>query len=143
MEFWKNIEGFEGYYQISRHGEVKSLNYNNTGKPHILKQRINKRGYCYVNLCRNGCYKSYMIHRLVAQAFIPNPYNLPQVNHKDENKTNNVWTNLEWVDNKTNSNYGSRNKRISDSLLRRQGSNLRLREHESREITTFSTSQSF
>ena len=115
-EIWKDIEGYEGRYQISNRGNVKSLNYNHNGKEKILKPIINnKHGYAYVGLHLEGKTKNYYIHRLVAIAFIPNPDNLPEVNHRDENKENNTVENLEWCDRAYNCNYGTHNKRISDT----------------------------
>ena len=112
MEEWRDIEGYEGLYQISNWGRVKSLNYKRTGEEGILLPSPNKHGYLRIDLCKKGEKpKHFSIHRLVAQAFIPNPDNLPQVNHKDENKTNNYVYNLEWCDDKYNVNYGTRNER--------------------------------
>ena len=111
-EYWKPVVGYEGHYQVSNFGSVKSIKF---GKEIILKQHINKGGYYYVCLLKNGKHKNYYVHRLVAQAFIPNPYKLPQVNHKDENKTNNNVDNLEWCTNEYNHNYGTINERISQS----------------------------
>lgn len=79
-------------------------------KEKILKQCI-QNGYAYVHLCKNNKDTAYLVHRLLAQAFIPNPLNFSEVNHKDENKLNNDATNLEWCTSKYNSNYGTRNKR--------------------------------
>ena len=112
-EYWKPVVGYEGHYQVSNFGRVKSIKF---GKEIILKQHINiKGGYYYVCLLKNGKHKNYYVHRLVAQAFLPNPNNLPEVNHKDECKTNNVVSNLEWCDRKYNHNYGTINERISQS----------------------------
>ena len=72
------------------------------------------KGYLRLNLCKEGKQKPFKVHRLVAQAFIPNPNNFPQVNHKDENKENNCITNLEWCTNEYNHNYGTRNKRVAE-----------------------------
>ena len=116
-ELWKDIDGYEGLYQVSNLGNVKSLNYNRTGKERILKPGNNGLGYLNVLLCKNGKTKTFKIHRLVANAFIPNPYNKPEVNHKDENKTNNCVDNLEWMTSKENNNYGTRNERISKLVL--------------------------
>lgn len=123
-EIWKDIEGWEGKYQISNFGRVKSLNYRNTNKEKIMKPQKKDNGYFFIGLRQNGFKKThYHIHRLVAGAFIPNPNNLPQVNHKDEDKSNNfVWvnddgtvdpekSNLEWCDAKYNLNYGNRHKK--------------------------------
>ena len=112
-EIWKDIKGYEGLYQVSNMGRVKSFNYKNTGKEGILNGSKNKRGYKIVHLCKNGKANHYLVHRLVAIVFIPNPNNYPEVNHIDENKTNNYVDNLEWCDGKYNLNYGTRNKRIS------------------------------
>ena len=101
-EIWKDIEGYEGLYQVSNMGRVKSLRRNI-----ILKNRIKRKGYVRVMLRTNNIPKEYFVHRLVATAFISNPDNLPQVNHKDENKTNNCVNNLEWCDGKYNINYGT------------------------------------
>lgn len=107
-ELWRTIEGYENY-QISSMGRVKSLKY---GKDKILKQNIIKN-YCMVCLHKEGKKKHYLVHRLVATAFLPNPDNLPQVNHKDENKQNNCVENLEFCTAKYNSNYGTRLERCS------------------------------
>ena len=110
-EEWKNIEEYPDY-MVSNMGNVKSLNYKRTREEKILKQNI-VRGYCYVNLCKEGKPKHYQVHRLVAQAFLPNPQNLLEVNHKDENKQNNCVDNLEWCSHTYNVNYGTRNKKTS------------------------------
>ena len=120
---WKDIKGYEGRYQISNLGEVKSvprLVANKNGyrkvKERILRKKIDTRGYFVVNLCRNGLHKMYTIHRLVAETFMPNPNQLPQVNHKDENKLNNRLDNLEWCTAKYNTNYGHATTRRSLSV---------------------------
>lgn len=109
-ELWKDIKDYEGLYQISNLGRVKSLRF---GKEKILKYGKSGKGYFFVNLCKNGEYKSYIVHRLIAKAFIPNPENLPEVNHKDENKQNNCVENLEWCTHKYNNNYRTRNNRMA------------------------------
>lgn len=111
-EIWKNISGYPNY-QISNMGRVKSLGNNKTRKEKILKGVENGRGYLQVVLNKEGKGKKYRIHRLVAAAFIPNPDNLPQVNHRNENKTDNRVENLEYCDSKYNINYGSRNERMA------------------------------
>lgn len=123
-EIWKDIKDFEGH-QVSNFGRVRSLNYNRTGKTKVLSPGETKGGYLRVHLCKNGKGKTFQVHRLVAEAFIPNPLNLPQVNHKDEDKTNNFCGtpendfndgNLEWCDCKYNNNYGTHNERVAEKL---------------------------
>lgn len=119
-EIWKDIEGYENLYQVSNLGRVKSLGNGNARNPNFQKERIMKardnKGYLQVGLSKDGKKKRYQIHRLVAIAFIQNPNNLPQVNHISEDKTNNRVDNLEWCSAKYNINYGTRNKRMSESL---------------------------
>lgn len=109
-EVWKDIKGYEGLYQISNLGRVKRVT---TGR--ILKGDKNKDGYLLVKLCKNSIGSNKRIHRLVAEAFIPNPENKPQVNHIDENKINNRVDNLEWVTANENINHGTRNGRSGKS----------------------------
>ena len=104
QEEWKDIEGYEGLYQVSNLGRVKRICEHKTK---IKKCSIEKCGYLRIQLFHNGIGTKHLVHRLVAQAFIPNPYNLPQVNHKDEDKTNNCVDNLEWCTPKYNANYGT------------------------------------
>lgn len=119
-EIWKDIVGYEGLYQVSNLGNVKRLKgYKGRGKGYIVEEHfiqpsINSRGYQNVVLCKNGKTKTFSMHRLVAIAFLDNSNNLPQVNHKDENKLNNCVDNLEWCNSKYNNNYGTRNKKCSD-----------------------------
>ena len=113
-EEWRDIKGFEGKYQISNMGRVKSLNYRHTGKEKILKSYDYGQGYLYVHLCKDGKRKQCRINRLVAQAFISNSDNLPEVNHKDENKKNNCVENLEWCSKSYNINYGTGSKRSAE-----------------------------
>ena len=117
-EEWKPIKDYEDCYEISTMGRVKSLNYRNSGKKKIMKTPKSNCNYKIVALCKNGKYKCCTVHRLVAQAFIPNPYNLPQVNHKDENPSNNRVENLEWCDHKYNCNYGTVRQRIKDAGIK-------------------------
>lgn len=116
-EIWKPVEGFEGLYEVSNLGRVKSLSNNKSRKERILKPAKTKNGYLYVGLCRNGKMKYFKVHRLVATAFIPNPEGLPEVNHKDESKSNNCVSNLEFCDRKYNINYGSHNKRAASARI--------------------------
>ena len=108
-EIWKDCKGYEGKYQVSNLGRVWSIKTQR-----YLKGSYDKDGYHQVCLtAKNGKSKKEFIHRLVALAFLSNPNNLPQVNHKDENKDNNCVDNLEWISIKDNANHGTRNKRIS------------------------------
>lgn len=95
-EIWKDIIGYEGLYQISNFGRVKSFPRRGTTTK-ILKPRINRQGYLLVDLCKNAKSKRFPLHRLVAQAFISNPENKPEPNHEDGNKFNNHVSNLKWV----------------------------------------------
>ena len=117
-EIWKDIEGYEGLYQVSNLGRVKSLarkTGNQYNKENILSKERTRKGYYRVQLTKNKEHKHYPIHRLVAIAFIPNPDNLPCVNHKDENKGNNCVYNLEWCDTFYNNNFGTRTERANDT----------------------------
>lgn len=98
-EVWRDIKDYEGLYQISSLGRVKSFK-GKTSK--IMIGNTNNRGYYLVGLRKDGKRKMFLRHRLVAQAFIPNPNNLPQVNHIDGNKSNNTLKNLEWVNQSEN-----------------------------------------
>lgn len=108
-EIWKTIEGYENY-QVSSFGRVKSLKYD---KERILKQEKINNGYCCVGLCKDGKKKRYLVHRLVASAFLDNPNNYPCVNHKNEVKTENCVSNLEFCSHTYNNNYGMHNERIA------------------------------
>lgn len=116
-EEWRPIAGYEGIYEVSNTGNVVSLNYNKKiGERRLRKQKLTKDGYLEIALCKGNKMKHVMVHRLVAETFLPNPSGLPQINHKDENKTNNRVDNLEWCDVKYNINYGSGIKRRSESV---------------------------
>ena len=103
METWRDVNGYDGSYQISNYGNVKSFN-----------------GYLFVTLYKNGKTKHYLIHRLVAEAFIPNPNGLPEINHKDENKENNSVENLEWCDRSYNMTYNNRHRKVGKKLHNRK-----------------------
>lgn len=112
MEVWKPIVGYEDRYEISNLGRVKSLKKNGL----IMSPCKGKDGYYRINLKVRKQQKMKMVHRLVAEAFIPNPMGLPQINHKNENKADNRVENLEWCTAKYNSNYGTHIERVSLSL---------------------------
>lgn len=103
---WKAIEGTNGMIEISDDGHIRSLL---RGTPYVLKTQKDSKGYHRIRLTLNRERVSYKIHREVAKAFIPNPDNLPQVNHKDGNKDNNSVSNLEWVSNKQNCHHAIEN----------------------------------
>ena len=128
QEIWKDIEDYEGLYQVSNLGRLMSLNYRKTGKAKLRKLNERKDGYQMVLLSKNGKKDLFFIHRLVAEAFLPNPENKPQVNHKiegDEGKKINIVylnedgtidykkTTIEWVTVKENINYGTHNQRAA------------------------------
>ena len=119
-EMWKDIKGFEGQYQISSEGRVKSLarkiidkaGHTHTIKECFMKTTPDKDGYKIIGLRDgSGSQKKFRLHRLVCEAFHPNPDNKPQVNHIDEDKSNNKASNLEWSTAKENCNHGTRNAR--------------------------------
>lgn len=101
-EIWKDIVGYEGKYQVSNCGNIRSLNYNKTGAIKNISPSVKKTGYKTVNLQTGSMFKCYLLHRLVAQAFIPNPDNKPVVNHKNGDKSDNKVKNLEWCTHKDN-----------------------------------------
>ena len=129
IEIWKTVvydgEIYEGLYKVSNLGRILSLNYKNTGKPDLMNPSTNTDGYLKVNLSKNRKTKNCYVHRLIAETFLENPENLPEVNHIDEDKTNNFVflnedgsvdkekSNLEWKSPKDNCNHGTRNERIS------------------------------
>lgn len=115
-EIWKDIKGYEGKYQISSFGNIKSLNFNHTGKEKLLVKKVNHKGYEYVTLYNNGKQFYPRIHRIVAETFIQNLDNLPQVNHIDGNKCNNNVENLEWCTNLENMRHA-----IQNNLVRNKG----------------------
>ena len=129
IEIWKTAvydgEIYEGLYKVSNLGRILSLNYNNTGKPGLMKTFEDKDGYLMTILSKNKEHKTCKVHRLVAFTFLENPENKPEVNHKDENKTNNFVflnedgsvdkekSNLEWKTHRGNCNHGTRNERVA------------------------------
>lgn len=130
-EIWKDIPGYEGLYKISNYGRVKSLKrYRPNGsKSQLVPEKIMKGtdnlcGYLVVTLSKSSKTKKSYIHRLVGIAFLPNPFNLPEINHKDEDKSNNKIENLEWCSSLYNTNYGTgiirgRKKREENGFMRK------------------------
>ena len=136
IEVWKTAvydgEVFEGLYKVSNWGRILSLNYKNTGKSELLEPYERKDGYFQIGLSKNGEKKDCLVHRLIAETFLPNPENKPQVNHKIEGKegksinivifnedgtVNKERTTIEWVTPKENNDYGTRNERVSDAQI--------------------------
>ena len=129
IEIWKTAvydgELYEGLYKVSNLGRILSLNYRNTGKAELMNISKTKKGYLQVTLSKNKEKKTCKVHRLVAETFLPNPENLPEVNHIDEDKTNNFVflnedgsvdkkkSNLEWKNHRDNCNHGTRNERTA------------------------------
>lgn len=138
IEIWKDIEGYEGLYQISNMGRVKAMSRSvfNGYKPsphkgRIMKFQDNGVGYKFVHLISaDGTNRKFYVHRLVAQEFIPNVNNLPQVNHKDENPGNNAVWNLEWCTCKYNINYGNRmKKQLGKMVLNKKNNPIDVYDH--------------
>lgn len=115
IEIWKDIAGYECKYQVSNTGKVRSLNYHRSGEYREMVGGLNTKGYPIVVLRKDGKSSTIAVHRLVAMAFIPNPMNLPQVNHIDENKSNNNVGNLEWCTAYHNVHHGTRGERAQSS----------------------------
>lgn len=118
-EIWKDIAGYEGLYQVSNLGNVKSLNYCGRGYERILVPKINNCGRLWVELRKNRKSKYMLVHRMVALAFIENPNNYPQINHIDENPKNNCVGNLEWCTAEYNNRYSR--ERHPENYKRRLG----------------------
>lgn len=127
QEIWKDITDYEELYQVSNLGRVKTLKREIIRSKPYLSKRIAPEKIIYikplndylgVTLYKDGKRKSFLVHRLVAKAFIPNPNNLPQVNHKDENKYNNCVSNLEWCTNDYNLNYGTGRERFLSLIMK-------------------------
>lgn len=114
QEIWKDIPGYEGGYQVSSFGKVRSL-YPNRKQNQLMDLLENTRGYYRVHLTKGDKVNFKMVHRLVAETFLENPLNLPQVNHKDENKKNNHVENLEWCSNLENQRHGTVIQRRAES----------------------------
>ena len=128
-EIWKDIKKYEGLYQVSNLGRVKSLerirkNGKNNfylKKERLLKQATQNIGYKFVVLYKDNGKKGYRVHRLVAETFIPNPNNYNCINHKDECRTNNKVDNLEWCTISYNNSYGTKLERYRKNLIKKIG----------------------
>lgn len=116
---WRPVVGYEGLYEVSDTGQVRSMNYNKTGVPGLLHPEVKKGEgtlpYLRVIMHKDKRQKKFLVHRLVAQAFIPNPQGLPQVNHKDGDVQNNKAENLEWCDARYNTTYGDAKKKMIET----------------------------
>lgn len=116
-EIWKDIVGYEGLYQVSSLGNVKSLNYNHTGKEKVLSNVINSSGYCHVSLWKDKTKKVMKVHRLVAQTFISNPDNKDSVDHINGIRSDNRLENLRWTTPKENINYPLAKSHLHQSMI--------------------------
>lgn len=128
LEVWKKIKGAEFDYLVSNKGRVKSIKF---GKEKIITPSKVGAGYLALNICVEGKIKRKYIHRLVAEAFIPNPEKKPQVNHIDEVKTNNEVSNLEWLTSKENINHGTLSKRKSTKVFQLTKENVLVKKWDS------------
>lgn len=126
FEKWLPVVGWESYYEVSNYGRVRSLDrivYKGSRAGYVLKKgrylkTFEKNGYLFLILTVEGKTKNVYVHRLVAEAFLPNPNNLPCINHKDECKTNNLVSNLEWCDYFYNNTYGTKQERIRETKIK-------------------------
>lgn len=108
----KDIKNYEGLYAATEDGRIWSYK-----RKKFLKPIDNGFGYYRVDLCKDGKAKRFLVHRLIAETFLPNPENKPCINHKDENKSNNALSNLEWATYKENNNYGTHNEKIRKKVI--------------------------
>ena len=124
-EQWKSVEEWEEYYEVSTWGRVRSKQYSKRHgtSGHLLKINYDRNGYGQVTFTTKGIRKTYYVHRLVANAFIPNPNGYTDVNHKDENSSNNHVDNLEWISHKQNMNYGTQAERGAKTRKKRYNTN--------------------
>lgn len=122
-EVWKDVAGYEGFYKVSNRGNIYSVERKDSRGQRcggrMLKPKYGGKGYHQVNLHKNGVSKTKYVHRLVAEAFIPNPKGFLEVNHKDENKSNNESSNLEWCTRNYNMNYGTLKERTAQALSKK------------------------
>lgn len=153
-EVWKDIEGYEGLYQISNLGNVKSLDrtqiqkrgdlyYNKKYKGQIIKSHLTHRGYCAVGVTKHNRHKNFSVHRLVARAFIPNPENKPEVNHIDGNKQNNRVDNLEWNTSSENLKHAYNNKLKTCTKKHREVAKYQCKKNFSKKILQYNLNGEF
>ena len=148
IELWKDIKNYEGLYQVSNLGNVKSVDRyvyagdnSNHKYQHIKERNLKLSGgdkYIQVILCKNGKIKAFLVHRLVAEAFIPNPDNLPCINHKDENPKNNQVENLEWCTYKYNNEYNGRINKCKHKIsqtLKGKPRNVKLTDEQRKNVS--------
>lgn len=140
-ENWKDVAGYEGFYQVSNKGNVRSVERRDSRgcrrRGRTLKPGHDGSGYPMVNLCKNGKQKTKKVHRLVAEAFLPNPESLSHVNHMDEVKDNNGLSNLEWCTHRYNMNYGTLIERAS----RARSKKVKAINIKTGEVLTFNSTQ--
>lgn len=140
-EVWKDVVGFEGFYKVSDKGRIYSVErVNSRGNRcggRMLKPKYNGKGYPHVDMFKNGKSKTKTVHRLVAEAFLPNPKSLPHVNHIDEVKDNNELSNLEWCTIKYNMNHGTLKERLSQA----QSKKVRAVNTKTSEVLTFNSAK--
>lgn len=117
VEVWREVKEFAGKYEVSNFGRVRSLDYRHTGQARVLRPSMSTDGYLLVDIFKDGKKTRKFVHRVVAEAFIENPSNLTQVNHRNEIKEDNRVENLEWISQKDNINYGTGNERRSKAQL--------------------------
>lgn len=115
QEVWKDVVGYEGLYKVNNLGKVIKLGKN----IRFMTPCKDRCGYLFIRLTKNGKRKTKMLHDVIGEAFIPNPNNLPEINHKDENKLNNNLDNLEWCNRQYNNNYGTRTQRASQKAYKK------------------------
>lgn len=135
MEVWKDIRGYEGLYQVSNLGNVRSLNWRNTGTVRNLTLKSHNRGYLKVELASKGKCKTFMVHRLVAFHFVPGYQDGFVVNHINERKTDNRADNLEWVSQAKNTEYTlSKHSSVSDRCRSNKRQIIQLKENGERVV---------